>query len=143
MLLGLSACSQKYSSKTEAVNACNSWVEQGPVLSYEIQLNKEEALKVYSKTNPMPDVDVWGMLGNVLMERWDEVEGERGQWRKEFELFFATNPTKTFSVSAYSCVEQSQTQEVLGYENKSISDGIWKNQDGKRGYKKIVRHFCY
>ena len=139
VLLGLSACSQTYSSKVVALSTCNGWAEQGPSINYEETLSREDALEVFRKKNPEPEEGFMESLGNAFMEQ----EGRLDKWNRDFERYLYTNPTQELTVEAYSCVEEDKTREVLGYANNSISDGTWKNEDGQRGYKKIVRYFRY
>jgi len=59
------------------------------------------------------------------------------------EKFLSREMTKEERKWSRQCEEEIEINQFLGYENVAIKDGIWKNEDGKRGSFKIVKYFHY
>ena len=79
-------------------------------------------------------------------EEW-ELKGNRISYKREtrdfdFDYLGMRRGAIVNDVAvARVCGEEVETNQVLGYESKSIQNGTWKNGDDER--REIVKHFRY
>lgn len=119
LLMGVSGCESKFPSKTQAIEGCDKWKREGDSISYQ-KVDKE---------------------GKTWVEKPEEF-CLLGKCKMTEEIVW-TRPTtyKTITDYARSCKREEETNQVLGYENKSIQNGTWVDGDDAR--KEIVKHFRY
>ncbi len=127
LLMALSGCWAKHSSKAEALEKCNEWQSKGKEINYEQEMTWKEKFWGFNKTDPEPSIET---------QDWEE-------WFEKRKRYFASNPTKKISVAARECKHALNTKQVLGYENQAVSKGVWKNEEGLRGEWVIVKRFRY
>ena len=127
LLLSLAGCSTTYSSVEQASTACNSWKEKGEIINYNHDLTWTEKFWKFNKTNPEPSIETL---------EWED-------WFEKRKLYFASSPKKKISVASRECKQDPDAAQVLGFENRAVKDGTWKNIDGQRGVFELIKSFGY
>ena len=134
LLISVSACSSdNYPSRTEASNACDDWLHDGKRVTYQVKMTEDDKEKLFWEENPLEAAYADGYIVR------DE-ELFKSEKKKEF---LSREMTKEERKWSRQCEEEIEINQFLGYENAAIKDGIWKNEDGKRGSFKTVKYFRY
>ena len=134
LLISMSACaSDNYPSRTEARNACDVWLHDGKRVTYQVKMTEDDKEKLFLEENPLEAAYDDG----YIVQDKELVKNEKK------EEFLSREMTKEERKWSRQCEEEIEINQFLGYENAAIKDGIWKNEDGKRGSFKIVKYFHY
>ena len=127
-----------YSSKTEAFEECERWIDQGRVIIYATDINIAEEASRFSLVHPTPLSHSSGSTIGQL-----KYADRLYEWNQLVENFLAKHPTKTMKVSSRLCEYEPKKQLFVGYENNKIQEGVWKNEEGMRGRMEEVKSFRY
>ena len=65
------------------------------------------------------------------------------EWNQSVQNFLASHPTKAIKVNSRICDYEPKAKLFVGYENKLIQEGGWKDEDGMRGKMVKVKSFRY
>ena len=137
LLLGASvllvSCSSNYPSRTEASNACDDWMHDGEGVTYQVKMTEDDKEKLFWEQNPL---EAAYDDGYIVRDK-ELIKNEKK------DKFLSREMTKEEREWSRYCEEERETNQFLGYENAAIKDGVWKNEDGKRGSFQIVRRFRY
>ena len=144
LLIGVSGFDLKqeaglFSSKTEAFAQCEDWKDEGKAIVYQVEINIAEAASRFSLDHPAPKPVSSASSVKEKLEYADKVY----QWDQSVENFLAKQPKKTIKVHSRLCEYEPRNQAFIGYENKLIQEGTWKNEDGMRGHMVGVKSFRY
>ena len=127
-----------YSSKTEAFEECERWIDQGRVIIYATDINIAEEASRFSLAHPTPLSQSTGSTIGQL-----KYADRLYEWNQSVENFLAKHPTKTMKVYSRICKYEPKQQLFVGYENKQIQEGAWKDEEGMRGRMVEVKFFQY
>ena len=127
-----------YSSKAEAFEECEDWKDRGNVVVYAINVNIAEEASRFGLENPAPILNSSGWTTDQL-----KYVDRLYEWNQLVENFLAKQPTKAMKVYSRMCEYDPKEQLFVGYENKKIQDGVWKDEDGMRGRMAKVKYFRY
>ena len=127
-----------YSSKTEAFEECERWIDQGLVIIYATDINIAEEASRFSIAHPTPLSHSSGSTIGQL-----KYADRLYEWNQLVENFLAKHPTKTMKVSSRLCEYETKKQLFVGYETNQIQEGVWKNEEGMRGRMEEVKSFRY
>ena len=127
-----------YSSKTEAFGECEDWKDEGGLVVYTTSINIAEEASRFSLENPAP-------LSNSSGSTRDQLKyaDRLYEWNQSVENFLAKHPTKAMKVHSRICEYEPKEKLFVGYENKQIQEGAWKDEDGMRGRMLKVKSFRY
>ena len=130
--------SDLYSSKTEAFEQCEEWKDEGNVVVYPIHVNIAEEASRFNLEHPAP-------LSNSTGSTIDQLKyaDRLYEWNQSVENFLAKHPTKAMKVYSRICEYEPKEKLFVGYENKQIQEGAWKDEDGMRGRMVEVKSFRY
>ena len=128
-----------FSSKTEAFSQCEDWKDEGKVIVYQVEINIAEAASRFSLDHPAPRPASSGSTAKEKLLYADKVY----KWNQSVDKFLAKQPKKTIKVHSRLCEYKPHDQAFIGYENKLIQEGTWKNKDGMRGHMVEVKSFRY
>lgn len=121
-----------YPSKRQAWEACKEWMDKGNEISYEYQMNRDQAEHEFYKNNPRPDGYYQTLRNpNAGLPASD----------KRFENYFATEPSRKSQIKSRRCERERETNQFLGLEDKSIQNQTWMDGEDWRG--EIRRNFRY
>ena len=125
----IASCSMNYPSRSEAETACSEWESDEEKVTYERELLGFEKRTKFESENPRPDAAFWD----------DEIR----DWEKQ-KLAYASKPVReTVSISPRYCQEEQETSQFLGYENISIKNGTFQDEEGEKGEWIVKNHFRY
>jgi hypothetical protein len=127
-----------YSSKTEAFEECERWIDQGRIIIYATDINIAEEASRFSLAHPTPLSHSTGSTIGQL-----KYADRLYEWNQLVENFLAKHPTKTMKVSSRLFEYERKKQLFVGYENNQIQEGVWKNEEGMRGRMEEVKSFRY
>ena len=127
-----------YSSKAEAFEECEDWKDHGNVVVYSTNINIAEEASRFGLENPAPVSKSSGTTTDQL-KHVDRLY----KWNQLVENFLAKHPTKAMKIYSRTCEYEPKEQLFVGYENKKIQDGVWKDEDGMRGRMVKVKYFRY
>ena len=127
-----------YSSKAEAFEGCEDWMDSGNVVVYATNVNIAEEASRFGLENPAPMPNSSGSTTDQLKnaDRLYELN-------QLVENFLAKHPTKAMKMYSRMCEYEPKEQLFVGYENKKIQDGVWKDEDGMRGRMVKEKYFRY
>ena len=124
-----SSCSIKHSSRMHADQACNEWMSEENLLSYERELLGFEKRTKFEAENPRPDASYWD----------DEVI----DWENKKAAYASQPITETENISSRYCMDDSESMKFMGYENNAIKNGTYKDLPGEKGDWVLVKIFRY
>jgi hypothetical protein len=127
-----------YSSKTEAFEECEDWKDEGKTMIYATNINIAEEASRFSLEHPTPSSHSSGSSIDQL-----KYADRLYEWNQSVENFLAKYPTKTRKVYSRMCEYEPNKQLFVGYENKQIQEGAWKDEEGMRGRMVEVKFFHY
>ena len=127
-----------YSSKAEAFEECEDWKDRGNVVVYATNINIAEEASRFGLENPAPISNSSGSTTDQL-----KYADRLYEWNQLVENFLAKHPTKAMKIYSRMCKYEPKEQLFVGYENKKIQDGVWKDEDGMRGRMVKVKYFRY
>ena len=127
-----------YPSKTEAFEECEDWKDKGRAIIYSINVDLAEKAARFSLEHPAP-------LSNSTGSTIDQLKyaDRLYEWNQSVENFLAKHPTKAMKVYSRICEYEPKEKLFVGYENKQIQEGAWKDEDGMRGRMVEVKSFHY
>ena len=127
-----------YSSKAEAFEECEAWKDAGNITIYATNINIAEEASRFSLDHPTP-------LSHSSGSTTDQIiyANRLYEWNQSVENFLAKHPTKTMKVYSRICKYEPKQQLFVGYENKQIQEGAWKDEEGMRGRMVEVKFFQY
>ena len=124
-----SSCSIKHSSRMHADQACNEWMSEENLLSYERELLGFEKRTKFEAENPRPDAAYWD----------DEVI----DWENKKAAYASQPITESENISSRYCMDDSESMKFMGYENNAIKNGTYKDLPGEKGDWVLVKIFRY
>ena len=124
-----SSCSIKHSSRMHADQACNEWMSEENLLSYERELLGFEKRTKFEAENPRPDAAYWD----------DEVI----DWENKKAAYASQPITESENISSRYCMDDSESMKFMGYENNAIKNGTYKDLLGEKGDWVLVKIFRY
>ena len=127
-----------HSSKAEAFEECEDWKDRGNVVVYATNINIAEEASRFGLENPAPVSNSSGLTTDQL-----KYADRLYEWNQLVENFLAKHPTKAMKIYSRMCEYEPKEQLFVGYENKKIQDGVWKDEDGMRGRMVKVKYFRY
>ena len=128
-----------YSSKAEAFEECEDWKDHGNVVVYSTNINIAEEASRFSLENPAPVSKSSGSTIDQL-----KYADRLYKWNQLVENFLVKqHPTKAMKIYSRMCEYEPKEKLFVGYENKKIQDGVWKDEDGMRGRMVKVKYFRY
>ena len=127
-----------FSSKAEAFEECEDWKDSGNVVVYATNINIAEEASRFGLENPVPVSNSSGLTTDQL-----KYADRLYKWNQLVENFLAKHPTKAMKIYSRMCEYEPKEQLFVGYENKKIQDGVWKDEDGMRGRMVKVKYFRY
>lgn len=127
-----------YSSKAEAFEECEDWKDRGNVVVYATNINIAEEASRFGLENPAPISNASGSTTDQL-----KYADRLYEWNQLVENFLAKQPTKAMKIYSRMCKYEPKEQLFVGYENKKIQEGVWKDEDGMRGRMVKVKYFRY
>ena len=127
-----------YSSKTEAFEECEDWKDEGKAMIYATNINIAEEASRFSLEHPTPSSHSSGSSIDQL-----KYADRLYEWNQSVENFLAKHPTKAMKVYSRICEYEPKEKLFVGYENKQIQEGDWKDEDGMRGGMVEVKSFRY
>lgn len=127
-----------YSSKAEAFKECEDWKDSGNVVVYATNINIVEEASRFGLENPAPISNSSGSTIDQL-----KYADRLYEWNQLVENFLANHPTKAIKMYSRMCEYEPKEKLFVGYENKKIQDGVWKDEDGMRGRLVKVEYFRY
>ena len=127
-----------YSSKAEAFEECEDWKDRGNVVVYATNINIAEEASRFGLENPAPISNASGSTTDQL-----KYADRLYEWNQLVENFLAKQPTKAMKIYSRMCKYEPKEQLFVGYENKKIQEGVWKDEDGMRGRMVKVKIFRY
>ena len=146
LLLGLAGC--KYPSRSQADKACGDWYKVVTISSYAQQVDsikrpdREKVLEKRLKENMEEDYPHLS-LEEVIAKRYEMesliISGYQALKRDDKRKWEIID----HRLKARWCIEEEETNQILGYENKAVLNGTWQNIRGKTGEGKIIKHFRY
>ena len=101
---------------------------QGRVIIYATDINIAEEASRFSLEHPTPLSHSSGSTIGQL-----KYADRLYEWNQSVENFLAKHPTKTMKVYSRICEYEPKKQLFVGYENKQIQEGAWKDEEGMRG----------
>ena len=129
VVLMASSCSINYASRSDAENACREWEAQEAKVDYERELLGFEKRTKFEQENPRPKAAFWD----------DEII----DWEKDKLAYASKTIRESVAISPRYCQSDQETTQVLGFENKVIKNGIYRDEPGKKGEWSVVEHFRY
>ena len=108
-----SSCSIKHSSRMHADQACNEWMSEENLLSYERELLGFEKRTKFEAENPRPDAAYWD----------DEVI----DWENKKAAYASQPITESENISSRYCIDDLESMKFMGYENNAIKNGTYKD----------------
>jgi len=127
-----------HSSKAEAFEECEDWKDRGNVVVYATNINIAEEASRFGLENPAPISNSSGSTTDQL-----KYADRLYEWNQLVENFLAKQPTKAMKIYSRMCKYEPKEQLFVGYENKQIQEGAWKDEDGMRGRMLKVKSFRY
>ena len=127
-----------YSSKAEAFEECEDWKDSGNVVVYATNINIAEEASRFGLQNPAPISHSSGSTIDQL-----KYADRLYEWNQLVENFIAKYPTKAMKIYSRMCEYEPKDKLFVGYENKKIQEGVWKDEDGMRGRMVKVKYFRY
>ena len=147
-LLFPSLVSCSYASKHDARDACEQWVAKMNLVT----------IASYRDEQPPYPADRQRELGQILRDLQEEdlgsfrnaerfrEESKAFQLRFYEQLVFEDKKSREIvehNVVGRWCVDDRSLMQVIGFENKSVVNGQWINQQGKKGKGEKVKFFRY
>ncbi len=127
-----------YPSKKVAFEKCEDWKDKGNVIVFKTTINIAEEASRFTAEHPVPISASFDTTTAKLQH------AERlYEWNKLMQTFLIRHPTKSIKVNSRICEYEHKTKLFLGYENKQIQEGAWKDENGKRGQMVKVKSFRY
>ena len=127
-----------HSSKAEAFEECEDWKDEGGLVVYTTSINIAEEASRFGLENPAPISNSSGSTTDQL-----KYADRLYEWNQLVENFLAKQPTKAMKIYSRMCKYEPKEQLFVGYENKKIQEGVWKDEDGMRGRMVKVKYFRY
>ena len=127
-----------YSSKAEAFEECEDWKDSGNVVIYATNINIAEEASRFGLENPAPISNSSGSTIDQL-----KYADRLYEWNQLVENFLAKHHTKAMKIYSRMCEYEPKEKLFVGYENKKIQEGVWKDEDGMRGRMVKVKYFRY
>lgn len=127
-----------FSSKAEAFEECDDWKDSGNVAVYATNINIAEEASRFGLENLAPISNSSGSTIDQL-----RYADRLYKWNQLVENFLAKHPTKAMKIYSRMCEYDPKEKLFVGYENKKIQDGVWKDEDGMRGRMVKVKYFRY
>lgn len=127
-----------YSSKAEAFEKCEGWKDSGNVVVYAVNIDIAEEASKFTLENPAPVSNFSGSTMDQL-----KYADSLHKWNQLVDNFLARHPTKAIKIYSRMCEYEPKEKLFVGYENKKIQEGVWKDEDGMRGRMVKVKYFRY
>ena len=124
-----SSCSIKHSSRMHADQACNEWMSEENLLSYERELLGFEKRTKFEAENPRPDAAYWD----------DEII----DWENRKAAYASQSITERKDISSRYCLDHPELNQFNGYENEVIKNGTYQDLPGEKGDWVLVKKFRY
>ena len=121
-----------YSSKAVAFEKCEEWKDKGNVVVYNTNINIAEEASRFNIEHPKPSSVSFGSTIDKLKQA-DRLY----DWNQSVKNFLTNHPSKEIKVNSRICDYEPDLKMFVGYENRLIQEGTWKDEDGMRG--KIVK----
>ena len=127
-----------YSSKAIAFEKCEEWKDKGNIVVYKTSINIAEEASRFNVEHPLP-VSVSSDSVKAKLQHANRLY----EWNQSVQNFLASHPTKAIKVNSRICDYEPKAKLFVGYENKLIQEGGWKDEDGMRGKMVTVKSFRY
>ncbi|QNJ25768.1 hypothetical protein SynSYN20_01439 [Synechococcus sp. SYN20] len=128
-----------FTSKAEAFEECEDWKDSGNVVVYATNINIAEEASRFGLENLAPTSNSSGSTIDQL-----KYADRLYKWNQLVENFLVKqHPTKAMKIYSRMCEYEPKEKLFVGYENKKIQDGVWKDEDGMRGRMVKVKYFRY
>jgi hypothetical protein len=127
-----------YSSKAVAFENCEEWKDKGNVVIYKTSINIAEEASRFNVEHPMP-ISVSSDSIGAKLQHADRLY----EWNRSVQNFLVSYPTKAIKVNSRICDYEPKEKLFVGYENKLIQEGVWKDEEGMRGKMVKVKFFRY
>ena len=127
-----------YSSKAVAFENCEEWKDKGNVVIYKTSINIAEEASRFNVEHPIP-ISVSSDSIGAKLQHADRLY----EWNRSVQNFLVSHPSKAIKVNSRICDYEPKEKLFVGYENKLIQEGVWKDEEGMRGKMVKVKFFRY
>lgn len=128
-----------FTSKAEAFEECEDWKDSGNIAVSATNINIAEEASRFGLENLAPTSNSSGSIIDQL-----KYADRLYKWNQLVENFLVKqHPTKAMKIYSRMCEYEPKEKLFVGYENKKIQDGVWKDEDGLRGRMVKVKYFRY